>query len=87
MVEAGRIDHGHHEGSAYRALVETVAMADAVDVANKMTNPNETLVVVTADHGHTMSMGGYQKRGNPIFGLTDDLMLKAGQKHKIPIQK
>ncbi|EDV26294.1 Alkaline phosphatase, tissue-nonspecific isozyme [Trichoplax sp. H2] len=73
MVEAGRIDHGHHEGSAYRALVETVAMADAVDVANKMTNPNETLVVVTADHGHTMSMGGYQKRGNPIFGLTDDL--------------
>lgn len=72
MVEGARIDHAHHEGSAYRALTETVAMAEAVEVANKMTNVNETLIVVTADHGHTMSMGGYQKRGNPIFGLTDD---------------
>ena len=26
MVEGGRIDHGHHEGQAVRALSETVAM-------------------------------------------------------------
>jgi alkaline phosphatase len=26
MVEGGRIDHGHHEGQAVRALSETLAM-------------------------------------------------------------
>jgi len=30
MVEAGRIDHAHHEVMAQRALSETIAMDDAV---------------------------------------------------------
>ena len=70
LVESGRIDHGHHAGKAYRALTEAVAMDEAVVVAQKMTDEDKTLIVVTADHGHTMSMSGYPKRGNPIFGLT-----------------
>ena len=28
-------------------------------------------MVVTADHSHVFTIGGYQSRGNPIFGLTD----------------
>ncbi len=28
------------------------------------------MIIVTADHSHTMTISGYQKRGNPIFGLT-----------------
>ena len=28
-IEAGRIDHGHHAGNAYRALEDTVALSDA----------------------------------------------------------
>ncbi|HXZ84330.1 MAG TPA: alkaline phosphatase [Myxococcota bacterium] len=69
MVEGGRIDHGHHAGNAYRALTETVEFANAIKVALAKTDPAETLVVVTADHSHTLSIAGYPKRGNPILGL------------------
>ncbi|EDV26295.1 uncharacterized protein TRIADDRAFT_54135 [Trichoplax adhaerens] len=71
FVEGGRIDHSHHSGVAYGAITDTIAMADAVQKAVAMTNPQETLIVVTADHGHTLSMSGYPKRGNPILGLVD----------------
>jgi alkaline phosphatase len=69
MVEAGRIDHGHHAGNAQRALHDAVALDAAVAVAMAETNPAETLIVVTADHGHTFTIGGYPTRGNPIFGV------------------
>ena len=68
MVEAGRIDHAHHAGNAYRALVDTVAYADAVAAAVAATDPAETLIVVTADHSHTLTIAGYPGRGNPILG-------------------
>jgi len=70
MVEGGRIDHGHHYGNAYRALTETIEFARAVGVAADRTNPENTLIIVTADHGHTLTMGGYPTRGNDILGLT-----------------
>jgi alkaline phosphatase len=69
MVEAGRIDHAHHAGNAYRALTETVALSDAVRKALEKTNPKDTLIVVTADHSHTFTIAGYPQRGNPIMGL------------------
>ena len=68
MVEGGRIDHAHHEGRANTALDETASFDSAVEAAFRMTNPQETLIIVTADHGHTMSMGGYPKRGADIRG-------------------
>lgn len=68
VVEAGRIDHAHHAGNAYRALTDTVAFADAVAVALTMTDPANTLIVVTADHSHTLTISGYPARGNPILG-------------------
>jgi alkaline phosphatase len=68
MVEAGRIDHGHHAGNAQRALTDTIALSDAVRVAIDKTNVEETLIVVTADHSHTLTISGYPKRGNPILG-------------------
>ncbi|MDQ3511680.1 MAG: alkaline phosphatase, partial [Pseudomonadota bacterium] len=68
LVEGGRIDHAHHAGNAYRALVETLAMDDAVRVALEMTSVEDTLILVTADHSHTLSFGGYPGRGNPILG-------------------
>jgi arylsulfatase A-like enzyme len=37
-----------------------------------MINLDDTLVIVTADHGHTMSFGGYQTRGSDIRGLVDE---------------
>ncbi|WP_267879282.1 alkaline phosphatase [Methylobacillus glycogenes] len=68
MVEAGRIDHGHHANNAYRALTDTIALSDAVKEALSKVDLNDTLIIVTADHSHTMTIGGYPQRGNPILG-------------------
>ena len=68
MVEAGRIDHGHHAGNAYRAFSDTVALSDAVKKALEKVDLDDTLVIVTADHSHTMTLAGYPARGNPILG-------------------
>lgn len=68
MIEAGRIDHGHHFNNAARALHDTVALSQAVRVARERTG-DDTLIVVTADHSHVFTMGGYATRGNPILGL------------------
>jgi alkaline phosphatase len=68
MVEAGRIDHGHHAGNAYRALTDTIALSEAVAVAARLTDESDTLIIVTADHSHTLTMSGYPARGNPILG-------------------
>ena len=67
-VESGRIDHAHHAGNAYNALNDTIELAKAVKVAMENTNPEETLIVVTADHSHVFTIAGYPKRGNPILG-------------------
>ncbi|MEE4110896.1 MAG: alkaline phosphatase, partial [Halieaceae bacterium] len=68
MVEAGRIDHAHHAGNAYNALYDTMEFSDAIEAAVAMVDPEETLIVVTADHSHVFTMAGYPRRGNPILG-------------------
>ena len=70
VVEAGRIDHAHHAGNAYRAMEDTVALDEAVATAVAKSNERETLILVTADHSHTLTFAGYPTRGNPILGLT-----------------
>ena len=67
MVESGRIDHGHHAGSAYNALTDTIEFANAVQKAVDMVG-DDTLIVVTADHSHVFTIAGYPTRGNPILG-------------------
>ncbi len=67
-VEAGRIDHAHHAGNAQRALKDTIAFSEAVQRAYEMTDPEETLIIVTADHSHVFTIAGYPTRGNPILG-------------------
>lgn len=68
MVEGARIDHGHHDGKPGYALLETQAFSEAVAVALDMVDLSETLVLVTADHSHTLTLAGYPTRGNPILG-------------------
>jgi len=70
MIEGGRIDHAHHEGRAGEALSETIAYDEAVKTALAMTSRDDTLIVVTADHSHTLTISGYAQRGNPILGLS-----------------
>ena len=72
IVEGGRVDHAHHAGNAYRALTDTIAFADAVAAAVAMTDAAQTLILVTADHSHVLTIAGYPPRGNPILGFTGD---------------
>ncbi len=84
MVEGGRIDHARHETTAKKALQDTVAFDGAIKAAiakAKLTDPDlkNTLIVVTADHDHTLVLNGYAKRtgktaaGNPgVLGLVKD---------------
>ena len=67
MVEGGRIDHAHHGVNAARALEDTDAFDTAIAAALEMTNVEDTLIIVTADHSHTMTMAGYPRRNNPIL--------------------
>ena len=68
VIEAGRIDHGHHGGTAYKALSETQELHETVAWLLTQVDLNETLIVVTADHSHTLTLGGDATRGNPILG-------------------
>ncbi|MDR9390362.1 MAG: alkaline phosphatase [Wenzhouxiangella sp.] len=68
VVESGRIDHAHHANNARRALTDTIAFAEAIEHASRQTNPDETLIIVTADHAHALTFDGYGARGNPIMG-------------------
>ncbi|MFZ6816217.1 alkaline phosphatase [Undibacterium sp. Rencai35W] len=81
MVEGGRIDHALHETTAKKALQDTVAFDNAIKAAiakAKIADPDlkNTLIVVTADHDHTLVLNGYAKRtgktaaGNPgVLGV------------------
>ncbi|CAH0726766.1 unnamed protein product, partial [Brenthis ino] len=70
MVEGGNIDMAHHRGRAKLAVDETAAMEEAVKVALAMTDEEDTLLIVTSDHSHTLTINGYPKRGSNIFGTT-----------------
>ncbi|XP_076770979.1 intestinal-type alkaline phosphatase isoform X2 [Arvicanthis niloticus] len=69
FVEGGRIDRGHHLGTAYLALTEAVMFDSAIERASQLTSEQDTLTIVTADHSHVFSFGGYTLRGTSIFGL------------------
>ena len=62
MVEGGRIDHALHNTNAKRALEDTIAFDNAIDATLKKVDLSNTLIVVTADHDHTMIINGYGKR-------------------------
>lgn len=72
MVEGGRVDHGLHAGDAQRALGDAAALDEAIAAAVAATDPKETLIIVTADHSHTLMINGYPDRGNPILGLVKE---------------
>jgi len=73
MVEGGRIDHALHGTNAKRVMEDTVAFDDAIKAAldemqKRDPGLTNTLIVVTADHDHTMTFNGYGKRGSDVLG-------------------
>lgn len=89
MVEGGRIDHALHETTAQKALQDTAAFDEAIKAAidkMKVSDPDlkNTLIVVTADHDHTLVLNGYAARtgkttaSNPgVLGLLKNFVNNA----------
>jgi len=72
MVEGGRIDHALHGTNAKRVMEDTVAFDEAIQRALDKVDLANTLIVVTADHDHTMVINGYARKGNPILDIVRD---------------
>ncbi|KAL3862364.1 hypothetical protein ACJMK2_008335 [Sinanodonta woodiana] len=84
FVEGGNIDAAHHKSLAKKALDEVVAMDAAVQMAMKMTNEMDTLMVVTADHSHVFNIAGYPYRGNNILGIVDPMPIDRRPEDGLP---
>ncbi|KAJ8316723.1 hypothetical protein KUTeg_005726, partial [Tegillarca granosa] len=68
LIQEWENDKAHHGTKADKALHDAVMFSDAVAIGDTLTNENDTLIVVTADHSHTMMISGYPSRGNDILG-------------------
>lgn len=71
LVEGGLIDQGHHQNYAQIALEETVEFEKTIDYVKNVTKEEDTLLVVTADHSHVFTVGGYPERQNNILDIGD----------------
>ncbi|CAN0179791.1 unnamed protein product [Ascophyllum nodosum] len=69
LVEAGRVDHANHASNLHRTFQDGIAYQEAVEYAMMNTDPEETLIISTADHGHAVTFNGYCGRGSPVTGL------------------
>ncbi|KAG5681000.1 hypothetical protein PVAND_010470 [Polypedilum vanderplanki] len=72
IIEGGLIDKAHHFNQAKFALEELVEMEKAIQIAKNMTSSEDTLIIVTADHAHSMLFHGYPSRGNDILGFANE---------------
>ena len=50
-------------------MYDFVSLDAAIGKAKYLVNLDETLIMVSADHSHTFSIGGYSRRGESIFGV------------------
>jgi len=71
LVEGGRIDLASHANKGFQALHEAVHFDETIESGMSLINQDETLVMVTADHSHTLIINGYPYRGTNIFGFSD----------------
>ncbi|GAA0541194.1 alkaline phosphatase [Rhizomicrobium palustre] len=69
MVESASIDKWHHRNNAYRALTDVDELSNAVAAAAEMTSDKDTLIILTADHSHGLTLSGGLAIGAPVMGL------------------
>lgn len=50
-------------------MTEAVEFDRAIARAAELTSELDTMTVVTADHSHVFSFGGYSYRGNSVLGM------------------
>ena len=49
-----------------------MALDETVKTALGKVDLSDTLIVVTADHDHTMTISGYAAKGNPVLDLVQE---------------
>ncbi len=69
MVEGGKIDWANHANDAAASIHDTIAFADAVEVAVDFykQHPSDTLIIVTADHECGGMTIGYSNTGYSTY--------------------
>ncbi|CAF1124283.1 unnamed protein product [Adineta ricciae] len=89
LIEGGKIDHGHHMTSARYALDEYVELDNAIGQAKHTLKEkgmlDDTLMVVTADHSHVFTFGGYSWRGSNILGFASSNSLNVSEIDHLPV--
>lgn len=69
------IDFAHHRGHARQALEETIQFNQAIEktltLLHEMKAIDDTLIIVTSDHTHSLTINGYPERGGNILGSYD----------------
>ena len=80
QIEAGRVDHAQHATNLARTVRDGAEFARTVQMVDEMTNDEDTLIIVTADHEHSFALNGYCGRGSNILGLCMEID-PAGEKH------
>lgn len=60
---------------AHKALDDYVMFDEAIGEALKLVREEDTMIVATADHSHTFSLGGNSMRGNPVYGREKNQIL------------
>ncbi|KAG7176594.1 Membrane-bound alkaline phosphatase-like 2 [Homarus americanus] len=71
FVEGGNIDLAHHKNEYRSAIEEALEFEKAISYAASVTDPEETLIIVTADHSQPLVINGYQERGADVLDLGD----------------
>lgn len=61
------IDFAHHRGHARKAIDETIGFSDAIERALELVNTQETLIIVTSDHSHSIVLTGYPDREEGVL--------------------
>ncbi len=81
QVEGASIDKQDHATNACGQIGETIAFDDAIGVAlDYQRHHPDTLIVVTADHGHTSQIVGEDASGSGLpTGYSTNLLTKDGQ--------
>jgi len=86
MVEGGKIDWAAHDNDAATVIHDVLAFARAVDVAIDFYNkhPNETLIVITADHETGgLSIGNRENKYDVHVNLLQYQKVSNEQLHKL----
>lgn len=80
VVEHEGTDEFQHAGLIRKALDSAMQLDTAVATALDMVDLDETLIIVTSDHGQGLVFAGWTEKGNPILGVAryGETLIKAG---------